>query len=431
MITIKRTFPFLVVLQVMMHAGISFSDEGEKSKEKEGSQLVLAAPEKMEIGFGSWDASATGGQTPSWAYLITLRTKTKEEASTERTSWGQNAYFANAIHFFKSGSLTKKIEIAWKPSSIPDWSGPDESVYLGIGAGGEHITYRRKVMGPVVKGNRKPILIDERIYDRNGAQVNDDVHIGGPTSLSGKFARGTNGFWDLASGTPYRTDGSMLFSSYDDSFVVYRPGQGSIDYYDINGQKRWRAEIAIGPLRLAVVSPGGRYVIAVAGAGEHKDAAAVVDATGRILWKVLVSEGSYAAAFSRDSRQVALVTNDANAIYDTETGKVLARVAMSEVLGNEKDVPHSSKIHVASDRALATVITPTIRKEMRGALFASGGDLVYEFGVDGARVNARFPPRTFTLVEGGIGYTPAVTLSPDGQWLYYVTDKGLLARRLK
>lgn len=425
----RITWLFLSVFPLVC-AVPSRSDE-EKKPEGAGPKLVLAAPEKMEIGFGSWDAAATGGQPPSWAYLITLREKSPKEALGERTSWGQNAMFANAIYFFNSGSLTKKIELPWKPSSVAGW-GPDESVQLKIGAGGEHITYRRKVLGPLIKGYiRKPILLEEKIFDRNGIPVNEDVHVGEPVSLSGKFARGTNGFWDLASGTPYRTSGSQLFSSYDDSFVVYQSGQGSIDYYDKNGQKRWSAEIASGPLRLAVVSPGGQYVIAVAGAGDHKDAAAVVDATGRILWKVLVSEGSYAAAFSRDARHVALVTRDANAIHDTATGKVLARVAMSEVLGNEEDVPHSSKIYVASDRPLATVITPTIRKEMRGALFASGGDLMYEFGVDGARVGARFPPRTFILGDAGLAREPAASISPDGQWLYYLTDKGLFARRLK
>lgn len=396
-------------------------------------KLVLPAPNpKEEVGFASWDAAATGGQPPSWAYLITLREKSPKDAHIHRTSWGGNARFANAIYFLKSATLTKKIELPWKPSSVPGWSA-DESVYLNIGAEGEHITYRRTVWGPTIKGNRKPTLTEEKIYDRNGFQVNEGLHAAGPTSRSGRFARGTNGFWDLTSGTPYRTGGDMLFSSYDDSFVVYQSGQGSIDYYDVNGQKRWSADIGSGPLRLAVVSPGGRYVVAVAGAGDHKDAAAVVDATGRTLWKVLVSEGSYAAAFSRDARHVALVTRDENAIHDTETGKVLAKASMAELFPNEKLSPYSSRIYVSSDKPRATVIAgmQKLDGDVGGKLPPYSNDVVYEFGVERARVHLRLPPRTFILAVAGIGAAPAATLSPDGQWLYYVTDKGLLARRLE
>lgn len=411
----------------------AWSDQETKPAGAE-AKLVLTAPDpKDEVGFASWDAAATGGQPPSWAYLITLREKSPKEAHIHFTSWVGNASFANAIYFFNFGSLTKKIEVPWRPSSIADWSGPDEKVHLSIGAGGEHITYWHTVSGPLIKGNRKPAVVEAKIYDRNGAQVKEDLRFPGVASLSGRFLSGPRSFWDLGSGTPFRTGGDPLFSSYDDSFVVYHPGQGSIEFYDVTGQKRWNAEIASGPLRLAVVSPDGRYVVAVAGAGEHRDVAAVVDAKGRILWKTTLSEGSYAAAFSNDARHVALVTRDANAIHDTETGKVLAKASMAELFPDEKLSPHSSKIYVSSDKPRATVIAGMLRLDgdIGGKLPPVINDVVYEFGVDRTQVHLRLPPRTFILAAGGIGYSPAATLSPDGHWLYYVSDKGLLARRLE
>lgn len=399
----------------------------------EHGRLMLAAPDKAEVGFGSWDPAASGGQAPSWAYLITLRGKSPEEARVERASWGQNAAFANAIHFFNSGELTRKLDVPWKPSSVPGW-GADEGVGLSFGSGG-HITYRRTVMGPVVKGSRAPVLVENKIFDRHGAQVREGIKNAGVASFSGRFARGPRSIFDLASGEQRPMNGgSVLFSRYDDSYVVYWPGAGGVEYHDSNGQSRWRVDVADGPLRLAIVSPGGQFVFVVAGDSEKEIVAAMLDAAGRVLWKTPVSVGSWAGEFSRDGRHVALVTADTNWIFESATGKVLAQIPMSGIFGGEKLSPRSSRVYIAGNPPRALVIAGTLRLDQRDVphkLPPAGNDVLYTYDAEGSHVYARLPPRTIILGGEGVSYEPAATLSPDGGWLYYLTGKGLFARRLE
>lgn len=429
----NRTAHVFVGILSLISAAPAASDE---VKDGENGRLVLEAPDKAEIGYGRWDSAASGGEAPSWAYLVALRRKSPEEARVEYTSWGQNARFANAIHFFSSGVPTRKIDVPWKPSSVPGWSGSDEGVALSFGGGG-HIGYRRTVRGPMIQGSREPVVVEHKIFDGHGAQVREGINAGaGLTSFSGRFARGPRSIFDLASGEQRPTKGeSVLFSRYDDSFVIDGPGKGRIQYYDVNGQARWNVEVASGPLRLAVVSPGGQYVFAVAGEAMKEMSAVLVDVSGRVLWKKAVSAvGSWAADFSRDGRHAALVTEDTNWIFETATGKVLAQVPMSGIFGGEKLSPHSSRVYVSGNPPHATVIAGTLRFDRRDVphkLPPTGNDVVYEYDAEGSRLHARLPPRSVILGTWGASHEVAATLSPDEGWLYYLTDKGLFARRLK
>lgn len=453
MIPIKRFTFFILLFQVLISAGVSFSqdsmppatpvsggrpsDKRDDSTKNEGDErFVLVAPESREIGYGNWDAAVTGGQVPSWAYLVTLRGKSTEEARIIRTSWEQNSSFANSIYFFNSGNLTKERDLPWTPPSVKGW-GSDEAVVLSFGAGGDRIGYHHIKYGPIIQARRDYTLVEDKIFDQSGNEIGTGKYTR-RISRGGRFGWGLLSVFNLESGesTPLN-GGSPLFSQYDDSYVIFFSDKGELEYYDSNGRVRWNASIGPGPARNVVISPGGRYVFAAAGNKEWEDVVGVIDASGKKLWAIPVLLGIYSAAFSQDGRYLALVTRDANWLFESATGKIMAKISMPKIFGDEKVCPNSSKVYVFPEKQHVVVITGTIRNEkscqaiIPGYSLGPGADVVYEYSPEGGRIITRLPNRPFIPSVVGMAYEPDVTLSADGHWLYYLTMKGLFVRHLE
>lgn len=405
-------------------------EAGDSQNEPDDARLVLAPPEHGEVGFASWDANATDGQAPSWAYFVTLREKFTDQ------SWNANAFKAAAVYFFNAGSLRKKLDLPWKPSSIEGWNSADESVSLDIGVGGEHITYRHYILGPMVKGRRMPTTAENKVLDRSGAIVAEgrDVRV---VSRSGKFGIGSGSIIELGSGVVHQNNGGYpTFSRFDDSYILTFSGQSGLEYHDASGNVGWSASLG-GSTRNVFISPSGGYVFAAAAGDGKTDVMGVIDASGKVLWKVPVLQGVYAAGFSRDGRLLGVVTRDANWLFESATGKVLTSIPMSRLLGDDNEFPINVKVYVTADKPRVLVIARTTKTDKSsqsqaiGNALGGGGDVVYSYGIDSGRILSRLPGKPLILAGAGIFYEPVATLSPDEKWLYYLTTKGLYSRHLE
>lgn len=434
---LKRLAAALLFVSVLGAAGVSFSEEpAERAEgEAERGRLILAAPENEEIGFGSWDGSVTGGQAPSWAYLVSLREKFIEG------SWENNSAKAMAIYFFNSGAVRKKIELPWKPSSVSGSNTPDERAFLDIGIGGKHLTYHHIVLGPMLKNGARPsVFYKTQVLDHKGALIREgNGPFVGAVSADGKYGVVGGAVVNLNSGENlrYARGGYPMFSRYDDSYVVYHSGKDGLEYYDSDGRSRWRGSLGEGITRNVVVSPGGQYIYAAIGNDKFQEFIGVFDASGKVLWRVPVSVGVYQAAFSKDGRYLAVVTRSTNWIFESATGKVLATEPMPKILGDENAYPGNAKVYVLTDMPSAVVIARTARFDqssqspMPGHLLKHGDDVVYEYDSKGGRVVARLPSKSIIVAGAGFAYEPVATVSPDGQWLYYLTPAGLFAKRIE
>lgn len=431
---LRLPIAFLMVVTV---AGIypltALADDRAEQKDGENKtgRLILKAPETGDIGFGAWDPAASGGQVPSWTYMAELRGRYDSGRSYERYSG------AKALHFFQGATPTKRIELPLKPSSVKGWNSDDEAVSLVSDQSGRFIAYRRRVLGPMEKGSRYPVIVEAKVLNHQGDTVSEgkEAHT---LSGGGKFGWVGGGVQNLHSEQLIRLNGGVpLFSRFDDSFIVYFEGGGDLEYRDSEGMPRWTASIAAGPMRNVVFSPSGSYVFAACGAGKEPqsgDMAGVIGPSGQVLWKMPIIPGVYAAAFSQDERVLAMVTRDANWLLDVSSGKVLAKVPMPRVFNDDARFPINLGVSVAGNRAI--VVARTIRTDkssqdpMPGRPLGNESDAIYEFGPEAGRILAEWPAKTLMLKTAGNIYEPVTTLAPDGHWFYYLTPQGLFARQL-